>query len=81
MKSANTLDLTLIDGFSQMAADPDFHQHERLVTKLEDVEQAFAQAYYFVKGEAPKWSKTFGYAEALEDIKDACALLRAAAKP
>jgi len=61
-----------------MAVDPDFHQHERLVQKLEDVEQAFAHAYYLVKGESPKWSPTFGYTEALEDIKDACALMRTA---
>ena len=58
------------------ACSADYHQYERLVQRLEDVEQAFAQAYYFVKGEPPKWSKTFGYNAALEDIKDACALLR-----
>lgn len=49
----------------------------RAVTERDDAAQAFSQAYYLVTGNSPKWSETFGYTEALEDIKDACILLRA----
>ena len=49
------------------------------VGKRDDAAQAFAQAYYLVIGHSPKWSATFGYDEALDDIKDACVILRRSA--
>jgi hypothetical protein len=50
------------------------------VRKRDDAEQALSQAYYLVTGNSPRWSETFGYDEALEDIRDACVLMRASLK-
>lgn len=47
------------------------------IDRRDEAAQAFSQAYYLVTGTSPKWSNTFGYDEALEEIKDACTLLRA----
>lgn len=49
----------------------------RAITERDEAAEAFAQAYYLVTGNSPKWSETFGYDGALEDIKDACVLMRA----
>lgn len=61
-----------IDAVARLARCTEFQMGKR-----EEAAQAFAQAYYLVTGNSPKWSDTFGYDEALEEIQDACSLLRA----
>ena len=51
------------------------------IRERDDAEEAMSQAYYLVTGRSPEWSNNFGYEQALEDIKDACELLRKAARP
>lgn len=55
----------------------DVEQFDRVVEKGDDAEQVLSQMYYLVLGRSPPWSKTFGHQEALSDVKDAMALLRA----
>ena len=50
---------------------------EELVTERDDAEQALSQAYYLIMGRAAEWSNTFGHEQALQDIDDAQAALRA----
>jgi hypothetical protein len=57
---------------------PDAEQFDRIVQKIDDAEQTLSQMYYLVIGRSPPWSKTFGHQEALADVKDAIALLKAA---
>lgn len=58
----------------------DVEQFDRVVEKVDDAEQTLSQMYYLVMGRSPQWSKTFGHQAALSDVKDAMALLRAAAR-
>lgn len=58
----------------------DLRQHDLLNQKVDDAEQALSQMYYLVIGKSPQWSKTFSYPQALDEVKDALALLRAAAR-
>lgn len=53
---------------------------DQLMTERDMAEQALSHAYYLVMGKSPEWSNTFGHAEAIEDIKDACIILRSLAK-
>lgn len=55
---------------------PDAAQFDRVVQKVDDAEQALSQMYYLVIGRSPRWSKTFGHQEALDEVKDAVALLK-----
>lgn len=57
---------------------PDAEQFDRVVQKIDDAEQALSQMYYLVIGRSPQWSKTFGHQEALDEVKDAMAAIRAA---
>lgn len=52
--------------------------HERTIEQRDKAEEALSQAYYIITGRSPEWSNLFGTNEALEEIEDACALLRAA---
>lgn len=47
-----------------------------LIDQRDAAEEAFSQAYFLVTGRSPEWSNRFGHAEALEEIEDACTLLR-----
>lgn len=58
----------------------DLEQFDHLVEKVDDAEQVLSQMYYLVTGRSAPWSKTFGHQEALSDVKDAMALLRASAR-
>lgn len=51
------------------------------IIERDEAEEAMSQAYYLVTGRSPEWSNIFGYTEALEEISDAVALLKAVAKP
>ena len=51
-------------------------QLEQSIQERDDAEQALSQAYFLVIGHSPEWSNMFGHAEALEDIADACEVLR-----
>lgn len=51
-------------------------QFDRVVQKIDDAEQALSQMYYLVTGRSPQWSKSFGHQEALDEVKDAMALLK-----
>jgi hypothetical protein len=53
---------------------------KQLILERDDAEQALSQAYYLVTGRSPEWSNLFGHDQALEDIKDACEVLKMAAK-
>lgn len=54
--------------------------HEKTIGERDDAEQALSQAYFLVTGRSPEWSNNWGHAECLEEIGDAVALLKAAAK-
>jgi hypothetical protein len=53
---------------------------EQVVSERDAAEEAMSQAYYLVTGKSPEWSNLFGYSQALEEIKDACDVLRQIAK-
>lgn len=55
----------------------DLKQHDRIVRQIDDAEQTLSQMYYYVVGHSPQWSKTFGHQEALDEVKDAMAVLKA----
>ncbi len=52
----------------------------QVIDERDAAEEALSRAYYLVTGRSPEWSNIFGYTEALEEIEDACALLRKTAK-
>lgn len=52
----------------------------QLIQDRDDAEEAMSQAYFIVTGKSPEWSNCFGYRDALEEITDACFLLRKAVK-
>ena len=52
----------------------------QLIDERDAAEEAIAQAYFIVTGRSPEWSNKFGFSEALEEIGDAVALLKQAAK-
>lgn len=54
--------------------------HLQTIDERDAAEEAMSQAYYLVTGNSPQWSNMFGYPEALEDIGDALALLKASLK-
>lgn len=49
----------------------------QLIEERDNAEEAISQAYYIVTGRSPEWSNQFGYPEALEEIGDAVAALKA----
>jgi hypothetical protein len=53
---------------------------EQIIKERDDAQEAISHAYYLVTGRSPEWSNLFGYKEALEEIEDACYILRDAAK-
>jgi hypothetical protein len=53
---------------------------ESAVDERDAAEQAMSQAYYLVTGRSPEWSNNFGYAQALEEISSAVAVLKNAAR-
>ena len=57
-------------------ADDTERQMLQLIVERDAAEEAMSQAYYIVTGRSPEWSNRFGYAEALEEIGDAVALLK-----
>jgi hypothetical protein len=59
---------------------PDEKAMLQLIDERDAAEEALSQAYYLVTGRSPEWSNKFGHTQALEDIKEACAILRQAAK-
>jgi len=52
----------------------------KLIDERDRAEEALSQAYYLVIGRSPEWSNLFGHAEALEEIEEACEVLRKAAR-
>jgi hypothetical protein len=52
----------------------------QVIDERDAAEDALSQAFYLITGHSPEWSNVFGHAQALEEIGDACALLREAAK-
>lgn len=60
-----------------------YDEHERemlkIIDKRDQAEEAMSQAYYLITGRSPEWSNKFGYPEALEDIGDVIAALKALA--
>lgn len=85
-------DRVTIDQFHRrqtLAASPapdqsaDAHDREtsQLIDERDAAEEALSQAYYLVIGRSPEWSNLFGRTEALEEIEDACTLLRKSAVP
>lgn len=59
-------------------------KHEKecltLIDERDAAEQSLSQAYYLTIGHSPEWSNNFGHQHALQDIGDAVALLKDAAK-
>lgn len=53
----------------------------QLIDERDAAEEALSQAYYIVIGRSPEWSNKFGHAQALEEIGDACEVLKQAARP
>jgi hypothetical protein len=51
--------------------------HRDTIDDRDSAEQAMSQAYFLITGRSPEWSNLFGYSNALEEIDDAQALLRA----
>ena len=49
---------------------------EKAITERDAAQEAMSQAFYLVTGRSPEWSNLFGYAEALEEIGDAVAVLK-----
>jgi hypothetical protein len=45
------------------------------------VEECLSQMYYLVTGNSPEWSNRFGHEQALEDVGDVLAALKAAIDP
>ncbi len=62
-------------------AKADEREMLELIDARDEAEQAISQAYYLVIGRSPEWSNKFGHQEALDEIKDACELLRKASAP
>jgi len=52
----------------------------KLIDERDNAENALSQAYYLVTGHSPEWSNLFGHAEALEEIEEACEVLRESAR-
>lgn len=48
----------------------------QLIDERDEAQQALSQAFFLVTGRSPEWSNLFGYKQALEEIDDACTLLR-----
>jgi hypothetical protein len=46
------------------------------VQERDDAEQALSQAYFLVTGRSPEWSSTWHHQECLDEIRDACTMLR-----
>lgn len=62
-----------------LAAAPSAPQPDslsRIADVMEDTAQAFSHVYYLLIGDSPKWSPTFGVAQAQSDIEDRISLLR-----
>ncbi len=59
------------------------NKHEEALGKViderEEIAEAFSQAYFLVVGVSPPFSSAWGLSHALEEIEEACALLRVAA--
>ncbi len=51
----------------------------QVIDERDAAEDALSQAFYLVTGRSPEWSNVFGHSQALEEIGDACALLRKSA--
>ena len=53
----------------------------QVIGERDAAEEALSQAYFIVTGRSPEWSNLFGHEQALEDIGDACEVLRQSARP
>ena len=53
---------------------------DQLISERDEAEEALSQAYFIVIARSPEWSNNFHYSEALEEISDACAVLRETVK-
>lgn len=52
------------------------HKFEQVIDERDKAEEAISQAYYLVIGQSPQWSNKFGHDQALDEIDNACGLLR-----
>lgn len=60
----------------QRKIDQDSEMAMQTLRERDDAEQALSQAYYLVVGRSPEWSSTWHHQECLDEIKDACTILR-----
>jgi hypothetical protein len=47
-----------------------------IITERDVAAESFAQVYYFVTGQSPEWSETFGYEQAVAEVGNALRLLK-----
>lgn len=53
---------------------------DQAIRDRDNAEECLSHIYYLVTGRSPEWSNKFGYPQAIEDIEDVMAALKAAAK-
>jgi hypothetical protein len=70
------LQLALKAEHLQRTKEQDDEMAMQTLRERDDAEQSLSQAYFLVLGRSPEWTSAWRHQECLDEIKDACTILR-----